>query len=424
MHFLTSILLLLVVSRFLGEVMNRLNQPRIVGEILAGVLLGPAVFNFVEPTAELQGISELSIFLVVLSAGLEMNFAEVIRAIRGRGALAGLIGFLVPLVMGTFLGLVFGLGSERSLFLGLCISVTALPVTIHVLNSFGMLNSAIAKVSIATAILNDVCALLLLGVILDLPAAGGAGEASDQGLVPVIIALLKGGGKIGLFALFVFVVSEIIRRGSGQSRYIEGLIARTVQLFGKEALFGLAVVFVLLFGSISESLGTHFVVGTFFGALLISRDVFGNRFFKELEGTVNSISNGFLAPVFFAYLGLLFGMEGFGRPVLLIAVLAVAVVSKVLAGYWGGRIMKLSESASLGLGIILNGRGIMELVVANIAYQRGFIGRDIFSILVLMGIVTTVLSPILFRRYAFPKLTDVERGTAMPPGETVAPKTI
>jgi Kef-type K+ transport system membrane component KefB len=412
-HFLTSILLLLVASRLLGEIVHRLKQPRIVGEILAGVLLGPAVLKLVHPTPELQGISELSIFLVVLSAGLEMNFSEVIRAIRGRGALAGLIGFLVPLVMGTVLGLVFGLGSMRSLFLGLCMSVTALPVTIHVLNGFGILNSRIAQVSIATAILNDVLALLLLGVILDMPGSNVSGDmAPDQGLVPVIVSLLKGSAKIGLFALFVFVVSQLIRRGSGQSRYIENLVARIVALFGKEALFGLAVVFVLAFGSISETLGTHFVVGTFFGALLISRDVFGEQFFRELEGTVNSISTGFLAPVFFAYLGLLFGVEGFQRPVLLVAVLAIAVVSKIFAGYWGGRVMQMSESESLGLGIILNGRGIMELVVANIAYQRGMIGIDIFSILVLMGIFTTVLTPILFRHYAFTKLSDRERGSA------------
>lgn len=408
MHFLTSILILLVLSRLLGELLHQLKQPRIVGEIMAGVLLGPAVLGLVAPTPELQGISELSIFLVVLAAGMEMNFSEVILAIRGRGALAGLIGFLVPLIMGTVLGVVFGLGSERSLFLGLCISVTALPVTIHVLNGFGILNSRIAKVSIATAILNDVLALLLLGVILDLPAQGAPGV--DHGLVPVILSILRGAGKVGLFALFVFGASQLISRGSGQNRYIEGLIAKAVRVLGKEALFGIAVVFVLVFGSVSETLGTHFVVGTFFGALLLSRDVFGDRFFRDLEGTVNSISTGFLAPIFFAYLGLLFSMEGFQRPALLVAVLVVAVVSKVFAGIWGGRVMRLSAAESLGLGIILNGRGIMELVVASIAYQRGLIGIDIFSILVLMGIVTTILTPILFRNYAFKRLSLSERG--------------
>ena len=112
------------------------------------------------------------------------------------------------------------------------------------------------------------------------------------------------------------------------------------------------------------------------------------------------MTSGFLAPVFFGYLGLLFGWEAFFQtPFLVLAILLVAVSSKIFSGYFGGRILGLSRRESWGIGIILNGRGIMELIVANIAYQRGLIGKELFSILVLMGIVTTVITPILFRKY-------------------------
>lgn len=398
MHLLTSVLLLLVVARLFGELVLRVGQPRIVGEILAGVVLGPALLGVVVPSAGLEGISELSIFLIVLSAGLEMEFKEVITSFRGRGTIASGLAFLLPFAAGVVLGFVFGFDALRSIFLGLCMSVTALPVAVRILASFNLLNSPIATYSIAAAITNDVLALLLLGVLLKFPA-GGEGLGSEA-FFTVLQSLVVSALKVSVFAAIVVVVSRLLIWGGKQTGYIEKWLEQVMEFFGREALFGIAVLFVLIFGTISEGLGTHFVIGTFFGGLLLSKDVFGTNLFGELEHTLNSIAGGFLAPIFFAYLGLLFDLHGLTNVGLVTSVLFVAVFSKILAGLLGGRIMGLSTRDSWGLGIILNGRGIMELVVANIALQRGFIGKDLFSILVLMGILTTVLTPVLFRRVA------------------------
>jgi Kef-type K+ transport system membrane component KefB len=393
MPLLTSILLLLVTSRLLGQMMLRLKQPSLVGEIFAGILLGPAVLNWITPNKSLEGISELSVFLIVLAAGLEMEMGEVVKSIKGRGFVAAMLGFLIPLGGGIALGTLLNLNPVRTFFLGLCMSITALPVTIQILSSFHLLQSRIASFSIATSILNDILGLLCLGIILDRQEL-----SSSSGLVPLIVSVIKTSFKLFLFASIVFVTNRLIQWGTHKTSYIEKLVHKLQDLFGPEAVFGVAIIFVLFFGSMSENLGSHFIIGAFFGALLLSRDVFSTSIFSELQSTISSLTSGFLGPVFFAYIGLSFSIHALSHPGIVVGVLLVSIATKLLAGYLGGRLLNMSQREALGAGIILNGRGIMELVVANIAYQRKLIDQDIFSTLIIMGIFTTILTPILFSK--------------------------
>jgi len=395
MSLLTSILFILVLARILGQLMVRLKQPEILGEMLAGILLGPAILGLIEPTPHLAGISELSVFLIVLSAGLEMEVGDVINAFRGRGLFLALIGFFLPFISGILLGVLFGMDPFITLFLGLAISITALPVAIRILESFRLLSSPIAQYAIATAIVNDIAAILGIGILLDLP-----GKTTSQLTLPYALSQLGFGFiKLVLFAAFVIAISRFLQWGSSQTRYIEKGLSWLMNFLGKEALFGVAVLFVLILASLSEALGSHFVIGAFLGALLLNKDVLGVGYFSELNHTLASLTSGFLGPIFFSFLGLHFSWTAFEHPLLVFSVLGVSIGSKILAGYWGGLWAKLSKRDALGLGIILNGRGIMELVVANIAFQQGFINQELFSTLIFMGIVTTLITPILFRSF-------------------------
>lgn len=396
MPLLTSLLLLIVLSRLFGQLFIRYHQPAIVGEMLAGVILGPSMLKLVDPNPALSGISELAVFLIVLSAGLEMNFRDVLSALRGKGLLIGAIGFVVPLLSGIGVGIAFDLDVMRTIFLGLSVSITALPVAIRILESFKLLNSDIARYSIGTAILNDIAALLALGVILDLP--------DQRTFVAVATSIFWTGGKLALLAAailgFNFALEKVYEKGIHIERFSERLIA----MVGSEALLGIVVAFVLVFGSISEVLGFHFVIGAFFGALIIDKKFFLASRYGELEKAIGSVTGGFLAPVFFAYLGLEFDVSALKSPVFLSVLLVVSILSKILSGWVGGRLIGLSKPESLGIGIILNGRGVMGLVIASIAFSRGFVGQGFFSALVLMSIVTTIIAPILFRRWVLPEL--------------------
>ena len=143
-------------ARLLGQLMVRLKQPSLVGEIFAGILLGPAILKWIQPNKPLEGIADLSVFLIVLAAGLEMEMGAVVKSMKGRGFIAAMLGFLIPLTGGIILGSALGLNPITSFFLGLCMSITALPVTVQILSSFNLLQSKIASFTIATSILNDV----------------------------------------------------------------------------------------------------------------------------------------------------------------------------------------------------------------------------------------------------------------------------
>jgi Kef-type K+ transport system membrane component KefB len=396
MPLLTTLLILIVSARLLGQVFSRFNQPAIIGEMLAGVILGPSLLNLISPTPALSGISEFAVFLIVLSAGLEMNFKEVIDSMRGKGIVIALLGFILPLTGGILVGVGFGLDVSRTIFLGLCVSITALPVTVSILQSFKLLGSNIARYSVATAIFNDIAALLVLGVILNLP--------EQKSYQAVATATFQASSKLILLILLIVSISLLIKKVIEKGISIDKWSEKLVDLIGNEALFGLLLLLVLIFGSVSAALGFHFVIGAFFGALLIDRTFFLPSRYKELELTLSSITGGFLAPVFFAYLGLEFKVQVIDSFWFVAVVLVVSIVTKILAGWIGGRLIGLSKSDALGIGFILNGRGVMELVIASIAYDRGFIGQDLFSVLVLMGVVTTMITPLMFRKWVMPQL--------------------
>ncbi len=390
MSALTALLVLLVVARLCGRLMARLGQPEVVGEILAGVLLGPSLLNLIYPTRALAGIADLAVFLVILSAGLEMRLSDLVAAMRGRGLGLAVLAFIVPFFSAVPLAAAFDLDFMRMLILGLCISITALPVAAKMLDADGILGSRIGRHAIATAILNDVAALLVLGFVLALPEQPTAGALVEAGAW----SFAKLGALFGVVVVINGLLTWMERRGIAVSAIPE----RVIKVFGPEALFGLVALFALGFGSVSEVLGFHFIIGAFFGALLLDKRHFLASRYDDLMKTLQAITGGFLAPVFFAYIGLKFDIGAIEEAAFVGAVLGASVLAKVVAGWLGGRWLGMPTREALALGCVLNGRGIMELVVASIAYQKGYIGAVMFSTLVLMGIVTTLLAPFLFHR--------------------------
>jgi Kef-type K+ transport system membrane component KefB len=384
MSLLSSLLLLIVVARLFGRLFARYNQPELIGEILAGVLLGPAILGLIEPNQALAGITELAVFLIILNAGLEMRFSDIVGAMKGRGLMLAVISFFIPFGGGVLVAAAFGQDIMRMIFLGLCISITALPVAVKLMDSLGILHTPIAKFSLATAVVNDV------GIVLNLPETLTLGDAS----VAVGIATLK------LMAMGMVVVglNQLLNWLEKRNVNVQALPESMIKVFGPEALFGIVIVFVLVFGTISEALGFHFVIGAFFGALFLDKKHFIASRYKDLQGTLGSITNGFLAPIFFAYLGLELQLVSLTEWEFPLIVIVVSIVTKLFAGWLGGLMVGMDHREALGLGAVLNGRGVMELVVAGIAYQNDFIGPTMFSTLVLMGIVTTFLTPIFFKQ--------------------------
>jgi Kef-type K+ transport system membrane component KefB len=165
-----------------------------------------------------------------------------------------------------------------------------------------------------------------------------------------------------------------------------------------QSLFAIFFIFILIFSTVTEFLGFHFIVGAFFGSMLVSENTVGKKHLDEIHDTTNGLAMGFLASIFFTGIGLEFNFSSIENYWLLIAVLFIAYFSKISGGFLGSKMAGLSSRVSLTIGIGLNARGIMELVIANIAYKSGLIDLEIFSILVIMGVLTTITTPIALKR--------------------------
>jgi Kef-type K+ transport system membrane component KefB len=390
--FFTNLLILLVTARIFGEVFERFKQPAMIGEIIAGILLGPSLFNLIHRTEEIKVISELGIFLLVIIAGLEINIDDILRSLKGRNIIISIMAFFLPIFGGIAVGHFFGMDLMTTVFIGLCVAITALPVSIRILMDLGRINSEVGQKIISVAIFDDVLALSILGVLLNI-------KDTDRSVTEVLRA-----GSISLFKLMIFIllltlaylfIRRILRRGDYLKESLDKLVS---VIRGKEPLFALFFAFVLLFSTVTENLGLHFIVGAFFAAMLISDSLIGRENLQAIETTTSKMAMGFLAPIFFAGIGLEFNISSIGNIGLLIAVIVVSYLSKIVGGYLGGTMAGLGGRVSLTLGIGLNARGIMELVIANIAYKNGLIGTEVFSILVIMGVLTTLTTPLLLKR--------------------------
>jgi Kef-type K+ transport system membrane component KefB len=387
-----ALLILLVASRLAGEIAERYGQPAMLGEIAAGVLLGPSVLNYLQLTPDIKTIAEIGVLLLVFHAGLEMDLGALRKAFQGKGIWVGVMGFVTPLAMGSLLGVAFGFDVTRTIFIGLCIAITALPVSVRLLMDLGKLQSEVGEKIIAAAVMNDVASLLVLGVILDLQTGTGGWQ---RFLAVTGLAIAKAVG----FMVAVVAVARLFKYSTGRiplSKQAFGHLLNWIK--GKEALFALVLLFVLLFASLSDVIGLHFIVGAFFGAMILGHESIGRANYEAVKKIASSITMGFLGPIFFASLGLEFQAASLANWPLVVGILGTAFAGKLLGGFWGGRLGGLSKAQSWALGCGLNGRGIMELVIANIALSKQFITQELFSILVLMGTTTTLATPFLLRR--------------------------
>jgi Kef-type K+ transport system membrane component KefB len=390
--FFTNLLILLVFARILGEVFERFKQPAMIGEILAGVILGPTLLNLIHRTDEIKTISELGVFLLVIIAGLEINFDDILKSLKGRNIIISIMGFFLPLFSGFYVGYLYGTEAMTTVFIGLCVAITALPVSIRILMDLGKINSEIGQKIISVAIFDDVLALTILGVVLN-------SKDTDMEIGTIMRVAAFSVLKLAIFIVLLIIAYRAIKKVSNRENYLESKLNQLLLILrGKESLYALFFVFVLTFATITESLGFHFIIGSFFAAMLISENLVGKTHLNTFHKTTNGLAMGFLAPIFFAGIGLEFNFSSIHNFGLLFAVLFVSYFSKIAGGYLGGRFAGLNNSIALTLGIGLNARGIMELVIANIAYKNGLINLEVFSILVIMGIVTTLSTPMMLKK--------------------------
>lgn len=280
----------------------------------------------------------------------------------------------------------FGFDVATSSFIGVCLSFTALPVSVAILRDIGRLNTHFGRSVIAAAILSDIVGLLGLSLLLS--ASRNSGVIELQSLASLLAKLL-------LFIAILYAVDRVLAYKA--HKYSARLLRHTQSLISREATFAFPLILALGFSFLASFLGLHFVVGTFLGTLIISEHVISASDANRIRDSVKALTNGLLAPIFFGFIGLTFHIGSMSKLDLLAALLTLAVAGKVLGGYLGASALRMPTRYKLATGIVMNGRGAMGLIVATIGLKAGLIGVSIFSVLVTIGVVTTLITPLTLR---------------------------
>ena len=389
MNLITSLLLLLICARVFGRLFKALGFQEIIGEIIGGLLIG--LTTLVSPNKELYGIVELAVFLLIFAAGLEMNLKDIFSALRKKALICALTSFTISFSAGVILSHFINLNLIPSLVVGLCFAISALPVVAGFLQNLKIMDSQVGHLIMGSAVLIDIVALLFLGITFDM-------EKTNTVLEFIRIFSIKT-FKMAFFFIAVMLVNKFLRSEIYRANKTEKAFNTLISYLGKEAIFSIGVLFVLGFSTLSEILGFHFIIGAFFGGLLLNKDIIGTNAFQSMTRTLSAITNHFLTPIFFAYIGLHFSMEAFTEWKLLLLIMTIAFFSKIFGGWLGSRLASFTNKESLQAGIILNSRGVLDLIVANLAYSKGYISTEIFSILIFIGVSSVLINPFLYRRF-------------------------
>jgi len=379
---------ILAVCRLLYGIAGRFGQPPVIGEIVAGLLLGPSFFGWIAPAlyaglfpaASLPALNELSqigLVLFMFLVGLHLDLTEV-YALRRVAGLASLLSIVVPFVLGLALARplhVLAPSSSMlpfSLLIAVSMSITAFPVLARILADQKLSATKLGHVAIACAALNDVLAWSFLAWIV---AISRPGETSAH--VPLVILLVY------IFGMFA-VIRPVLRWFMG--RFTDRLTVTNELSF--------MLIFVFLSGSVTELAGFHALFGAFLAGVIWPRS---DSKRDEVAAKIEPLATTMLIPLFFSYTGLRTNVGALGVNLgLTVLVIAAAIAGKVGGAFTGARITGFDVRNSLALGCLLNTRGLVELIVLNVGLDLGLLSPALFSMMVIMALVTTVMTtPVL-----------------------------
>lgn len=382
---------LLASAKFAGELVKKFNQPAVLGEILAGIVLGPTVLGYFRPgvyallfphsgpvALVLDGVAAISVVFFLLTAGIEIDLGSIFR--QGKSALlVSSFGIVIPFVLGLLSAWAFPTwmgadqGADRTvfaLFIGTALSISALPVVARVLMDLGLLRTDMGTVIMSSAMFDDLVGWILFGLVLGMMKPADA----NHGIRHTILLVLG-------FALVMLTVGRWLIH-----RMLPFIQAHTTWPGG---VLGFIFSLTLASAAFAEYAGIHAVFGAFItGAAVGESTHLRERTSEHIKEIVTNV----FAPLFFASIGLHTNFVTNFHPGITAVILGVACLGKLLGAGWGARLGGMDMRTALGVGLAMNARGAMEMILGILALQAGLIHEPMFVALVVMALVTSLIS--------------------------------
>lgn len=381
-HFLLDLAIILASTKVLGIITKRIQMPQVVGALLAGLILGPAVFNVIADQGFIKQLAEVGVIVLMFSAGLETNLNELKKCGKASFVIA-LAGVIVPLIGGFAVASFFNNGGSitqmdtnlilQNVFIGVVLTATSVSITVETLRELGKLNTKSGTAILGAALIDDVLGIIMLTVI----------TSSRDTSVQIHVVLLK--------ILLFFIVAALV---GIPFYYIFDRYSRNQRARRRFSVISLS--FCLFMSFVAEHFfGVADITGAFIAGIVLSNTVHSHFITRRVEIT----SYMFLAPVFFASVGLSVTKTEMSTKILIFALvlLAVAILTKIVGCGLGAMMCKYSKQESLRVGVGMVSRGEVALIVANKGAHVGLMKSAFFAPVILMVIVTTIITPILLK---------------------------
>ena len=376
-------------AKVLAELFEHFGQPGIVGEILAGILIGPSVLNLVQPNDFLTALADLGVMFLLFRVGLEVKASELIR-VGASASLVAVLGVVAPFVMGWGIMVLWGESQIESVFVGAAMVATSVGITAQVLAAKGLLDQRSSKMILAAAVIDDVLGLIVLAIV----------SSSARGQVHIPELLLTALLAIG----FTVIVAKW-----GTKTMVHLVPRMQAKLRAGEVQFNLAMLLLFGLSLLAIYAGVAAIIGAFLAGMALAESV-GHRVHDLAHGVTE-----LLVPFFLAGIGLHLDLSAFAQPatmILALVILAAAVFSKLVGCGLGAYNLGRKEMLRVGAGMVP--RGEVGMVVAQIGLGLGVIGQSIYGIVVFMAVATTLIAPALLN-YAYKDLIEARKAAGLPP---------
>lgn len=375
-----SLLLFLALAGYL--VASRINQSATIGAILVGVLVGPSVLGLITYTDFVAALAHLGAIILLFVIGFEFNIRDIIDP---RYGVIGLVGVIIPWIGGYATAVLFGFDFASAIFVGTALTATSIAITANVLKEIGVLQTEAARAIIGAAVIDDVLSLLVLAVSTDLVVSG------DVSLTPTVLMLARAVG-------FIVVAGAV--GYFGIRKVIERMDATPLARKYPEFVFIFAMMVAFLYAMLADLVGLSGIIGAFLAGVAFARVEL--RQSKGVHEGAEYFQIVF-ASIFFVSLGILADIRALtsDTTLFLLVLTLVAIATKVIGCALPARLMGMCREDSLIIGFGMAPRGEVAMIVALIGLESGLIGQGIFVAIVLMSLLTTLITPVIYRNWFF-----------------------
>lgn len=357
-----ELLILMVVIWAFSVLLRKVGIPTIMGELVAGILIGPAALGLIEPNEIIEVLSQLGIFFILLHTGVETNPRDFVTALKKSFGIA-FIGALFPFVTTMSIALLFGYTLKTALFVGITLTATAVVVTVKILQDLNLSNTRLARVIVASCIIDDLLSLIFFSLILSVV------KSEDVSFISLGIIALKS---------TLFFVATIVA-----GYYLYPLFKRPFQNSDGKG-FTFVLILGLGFGLFAEVIGLHMILGAYLAGLFFREEVANKELVKKVEDRLYGIAYSFLGPIFFISLGFNITFQAFtteGIFLLTCLVVGVIIIQVLSAGFMA-KLARFSTVESVTIGIGMTGRAEMAFILAAVGQKMEILDDNLFSIIV------------------------------------------